>query len=68
MAITTTPQTLPKVLDVVGEGPFDLLDPFGRVFWKNLTPKQATDSARKMGVLYRVVPVTGLETGQKVVA
>ena len=63
------PQTLPTLLDITSEATsFDLLDPFNRVFWKDMDKATAIDAANRMGPQYRVVDHTGLDYNAKVVA
>lgn len=47
---------------------FDLLDPFNRVFWRNMTAEDAIEAANRFGSLYRIVEHTGADYGVKVVA
>ncbi|AYD87415.1 hypothetical protein SEA_VALENTINIPUFF_109 [Microbacterium phage ValentiniPuff] len=61
----TTP-TQPRILSLDTDGPFDLLDPFGNVFWKDMNGAAAMEASDQMGSLYRVVPATGLPYGTKV--
>jgi len=65
MAISTPTPTRPTVIGVVGDGPFDLLDPFGRIFWVNLTPEQALASLRDFGAEYSLIPASGMPAGTK---
>lgn len=66
MALTQNPQTLPVLLDLVDDGPFDILDPFGRVFWKDMDKATALNAIRGFDTQHRVVPATGLPYGAKV--
>lgn len=44
---------------------FDILDEFGRVFWKDMDRETVLESVNKLGTMYRVVPATGLDYGTK---
>lgn len=44
---------------------FDILDDFGRVFWRDMSAEDALRGAGMLGTLYRVVPATGLDYGAK---
>lgn len=50
---------------------YDILNEFGRVFWKGMTLDVATKSAREQEPFfgaYQVVPYTGASHGEKVSA
>jgi hypothetical protein len=67
--IVKNPQTRPTVLDIESDAAsFDLLDPFNRVFWKDMPKDRAIDAANQMGSQYRLIEATGLDYNAKVVA
>jgi len=48
---------------------FDILDPFNRVFWRDMDAATAIDAANNLGAgWYRIVEHTGADYGDKVVA
>lgn len=57
----------PKVLSLNSAAEsFDILNEFNRVFWKGMDRASALEAINKLGVMYRVVPSTGLDYGMKV--
>jgi hypothetical protein len=67
MTTTLAPRpTEPVILDVVGDGLFDILDPFRRVFWKDMDRSEVLNAMRGFGSMYQVVPATGMPYGTKV--
>lgn len=44
---------------------FDILDEFGRVFWKDMPRDVTLEAINKLGPMYRVVESTGLDYGSK---
>lgn len=44
---------------------FDILDEFGKVFWKDMGKDVALEAINKLGTMFRVVESTGLDYGVK---
>lgn len=75
--ITTTPQldepqavtapTRPVILRIDSDADrFDILDPFHRVFWKDMDEQSTLSAMRDLGAQYFVVPTTGRDHGERV--
>lgn len=47
---------------------FDIVDDFNRIFWRDMDADTALAGVQKLGTMYRVIPATGLDYGQKVSA
>ena len=60
--------TQPIVLGIDSDATsFDLLDPFNRVFWRDMDKATAIDAAQRLGSMYSLVEHTGLDYNEKVV-
>jgi hypothetical protein len=61
MALTSTPQTRPRVLALpTPVAKWDLIDEFNRVFWVDVDPEAALKALNETwAFMWRVVPSTG---------